>query len=103
MIEEEGNICPHIHEQIWEKKCAFFEPEVGKRVICDVKFAFRKILLHDHRKIPISVCPMVFQSIAVSWLQFCAIRSYFLYSFCRIISAGAMRQRPQKYGKTGIN
>ena len=44
MILEEENVCPHIQEQIWVKKCAFFEPEVGKRVICDVKFAYRKNL-----------------------------------------------------------
>ena len=44
MILEEENVCTHIHEQIWVKKCAFFEPEVGKRVICDVKFAYRKNL-----------------------------------------------------------
>ena len=43
-ILEEENVCPHIHEQFWVKKCAFFEPEVGKRVICDVKFAYRKNL-----------------------------------------------------------
>ena len=44
MILEEENVCPHIHEQIWVEKCAVFEPEVGKRVICDVKFAYRKNL-----------------------------------------------------------
>ena len=44
MVVEEENVFPHIHEQIVVKKWAFFEPEVGKRVICDVKFAYRKNL-----------------------------------------------------------